>query len=195
MSERARRAVGGTGASSSWRKVVRVLGADSGGAESEEPEFPAPVLLGLGFGLALGGGGERLVAVRQGGEGRVVRGAQTLHQRLQLVFLLLEVQLHTATHTHTHTHTHTCPGAIHALYTLHTVTKQHERKHLKIKKPWPVGTQWRPARDLRRRDHVTSHSSAAFKELSIKRHSRLFNSYICPQPFKVHGMVTVYGAS
>lgn len=69
---------------------------------SQEPEFPACVLLGLGFGLALGGGGEGLLGVRQGGEEAVLRGAQPLHQRLQLVLLLLEVQLHTATQRKTH---------------------------------------------------------------------------------------------
>ena len=54
------------------------------------------MLLGVCFGLAFGGGAVGLRGVRQGGEGGVFRGAQPRHQRLQLVFLLLEVQLHTA---------------------------------------------------------------------------------------------------
>lgn len=66
----------------------------------QEPEFPARVLLGVPFGLAFGGGGEGLLWVRQWGEGTVLRGAQPLHQGLQLVLLLLEVQLHTASKKH-----------------------------------------------------------------------------------------------
>lgn len=64
---------------------------------SQEPKFPASVLLGVSFGLAFWGGGEGLLGVRQLGEEAVLRRAQPLHQRLQLVLLLLEVQLHTAT--------------------------------------------------------------------------------------------------
>lgn len=62
----------------------------------QKPESPAGVLLGFGFGLAFGGGCEGLLGVRQGGEVGVVRGAKPLHERLQFVLLLLEVQLHTA---------------------------------------------------------------------------------------------------
>lgn len=54
------------------------------------------MLLGLGFGLALGGGREGLLGVRQLGQVEAVGGAKPLHQWLQLVLLLLEVQLHTA---------------------------------------------------------------------------------------------------
>lgn len=63
---------------------------------SQEPKFPASVLLGVCFGLAFRGGGEGFLGVRQGGEVAVLRRAKPLHQRLQLVLLLLEVQLHTA---------------------------------------------------------------------------------------------------
>lgn len=63
---------------------------------SQEPKFPASVLLGVSFGLAFRSGGEGLLGVRQGGEVAVLRRAKPLHQRLQLVLLLLEVQLHTA---------------------------------------------------------------------------------------------------
>ncbi len=63
---------------------------------SQEPKFPASVLLGVSFGLAFRGGGEGLLGVRQGGEVAVLRRAKPFHQRLQLVLLLLEVQLHTA---------------------------------------------------------------------------------------------------
>lgn len=63
---------------------------------SQEPQFPASVLLGFSFGLAFWGGSEGLLGVRQLGEVNALRGAQPLHQRLQLVLLLLEVQLHTA---------------------------------------------------------------------------------------------------
>lgn len=58
------------------------------------------MLLGVPFGLAFGGGGEGLLWVRQQGEGTVLCGAQPLHQGLQLVLLLLEVQLHTASKKH-----------------------------------------------------------------------------------------------
>lgn len=54
------------------------------------------MLLGLSFGLAFWGGGEGLLGVRQRGKVAVLCGAQPLHQRLQLVLLLLEVQLYTA---------------------------------------------------------------------------------------------------
>lgn len=64
---------------------------------SKEPEFPASVLLGVSFGLAFWGGGEGLLGVRQGGEVAVLCGTEPLHQWLQLVLLLLEVQLHTTT--------------------------------------------------------------------------------------------------
>lgn len=46
---------------------------------SEEPQFPACVFLGLGFGLAFGRGGVGLLRVRQRGEGRVLDGAQPPH--------------------------------------------------------------------------------------------------------------------
>lgn len=52
------------------------------------------MFLGLCFGLALGRGCEGLVGVRQGGEVAVVRGAESFHERLQFVLLLLEIQLH-----------------------------------------------------------------------------------------------------
>lgn len=71
---------------------------------SQEPKFPASVLLGVSFGLAFRGGGEGLLGVRQRGEVAVLRRAKPLHQRLQLVLLLLEVQLHTAAKRHRHTH-------------------------------------------------------------------------------------------
>lgn len=67
---------------------------------SEKPEFPASVLFGLCLGLALWGGGEHLVGVRQSRTLPAVQGAQSLHQGLQLVLLQLEVQLHTVAHTH-----------------------------------------------------------------------------------------------
>lgn len=67
---------------------------------SQEPKFPARMLLGVSFGLAFRGGGEGLLGVRQLGKVAVLCRAQSLHQRLQLVLLLLEVQLHTAAMTH-----------------------------------------------------------------------------------------------
>lgn len=66
----------------------------------QEPEFPARVLLGVPFGLAFGGGGEGLLWVRQRGEVTVLCGAEPLHQWLQLVLLLLEVQLDAASKKH-----------------------------------------------------------------------------------------------
>lgn len=66
----------------------------------QEPEFPARVLLGVPFGLAFGGGGEGLLWVRQRGEVSVLCRAQPLHQWLQLVLLLLEVQLDAASKKH-----------------------------------------------------------------------------------------------
>lgn len=49
---------------------------------SQEPKFPASVLLGVSFGLAFWGGGEGLLGVRQGGEVNVVCRAKPLHQWL-----------------------------------------------------------------------------------------------------------------
>lgn len=72
------------------------MGGGGGAASSQKPEFPSSVLLGLGFGLALGCGSEGLLGVRQLGQVEAVGRAKSLHQRLQLVLLLLEVQLHTA---------------------------------------------------------------------------------------------------
>lgn len=64
--------------------------------QSEEPESPARVFLGLVFGLAFGGGRiGRVLGVRQRREVGLLGGTQALHQRLQLVLLQLEVQLHT----------------------------------------------------------------------------------------------------
>lgn len=73
-----------------------VVGEKNGPVFLQEPKFPASVLLGVSFGLAFWGGCEGLLGVRQGGEVGVIRRAKPLHQRLQLVLLLLEVQLHTA---------------------------------------------------------------------------------------------------
>lgn len=61
------------------------------------------MLLGVSFGLAFRGGGEGLLGVRQGGEMDVLRRAKPLHQWLQLVLLLLEVQLHTTSKKQRHT--------------------------------------------------------------------------------------------
>lgn len=67
---------------------------DSG--QSEKPESPTRVLLGLVFGLAFRGGGiGRVLGVRQSREVGLLGGTQALHQWLQLVLLQLEVQLHT----------------------------------------------------------------------------------------------------
>lgn len=63
----------------------------------EEPEFPASMLFGLCLGLALRRGCEDLVGVRQSGALLAVHGAESLHQGLQLVLLLLKVQLDTIT--------------------------------------------------------------------------------------------------
>lgn len=72
---------------------------------SEEPEFPASVFFGVSFGLAFRGGREGLLGVRQGGEVGVVRGAKSLHQRLQFVLLQLEIQLHTTSKQKEHINT------------------------------------------------------------------------------------------
>ena len=53
------------------------------------------MFLGLRLGPALGGGGEDLVGVRQGGALGAVLGGQPLHQGQKFLLLLLEVQLHT----------------------------------------------------------------------------------------------------
>lgn len=60
------------------------------------------MLLGVSFGLAFWGGGEGLLGVRQGSEVDLIRGAEPFHQRLQLVLLLLEVQLHTTSKKQRH---------------------------------------------------------------------------------------------
>lgn len=46
---------------------------------SQEPKFPASVLLGLSFGLSFWGGGEGLLGVRQGREVRILCRAKPLH--------------------------------------------------------------------------------------------------------------------
>lgn len=71
-------------------------GIEGGSLSSQEPKFPASVFLGVSFGLAFRGGGEGLLGVRQRGEVGVLCGAKPLHQGLELVFLLLEIQLNTA---------------------------------------------------------------------------------------------------
>lgn len=57
------------------------------------------MFLGVSFGLAFRGGGEGLLGVRQRGKVAILSWAKPLHQRLQLVLLKLEVQLHTAANT------------------------------------------------------------------------------------------------
>lgn len=68
---------------------------------SQKPEFPARVFLGLRFGLAFGRGADGLLRIRQRGERGLVGGTQSLHQRLEFVFLQFKVQLHTAAQRHT----------------------------------------------------------------------------------------------
>lgn len=63
---------------------------------SQKPEFPARVFLGLRFGLAFGRGADGLLRIRQRGEQGLVRGTQSRHQRLELIFLQFKVQLHAA---------------------------------------------------------------------------------------------------
>ncbi len=64
---------------------------------SEEPEFPTSMFFSLCLGLAFRGGCEHFIGVRQSGALLAVQGAKSLHQGLQLVLLLLEVQLNTVT--------------------------------------------------------------------------------------------------
>lgn len=61
---------------------------------SEEPEFPPPVLFGFRFGFLLGGRGGGLLRVRRGCTLSFLERAELPQDRLQLVLLLLEVQLH-----------------------------------------------------------------------------------------------------
>lgn len=67
---------------------------------SQKPEFPARVFLGLRFGLAFGRGADGLLRIRQRGERGLLGGTQSLHQRLELIFLQFEVQLHAAAQGH-----------------------------------------------------------------------------------------------
>lgn len=79
-----------------FKSCAVAAGAGDGPAFSQEPKFPASMLLGVSFGLALWGGGEGLLGVRQGREVGILRRAKSLHQWLQLVLLQFEVQLYAA---------------------------------------------------------------------------------------------------
>ena len=58
------------------------------------------MLFGLSFGFLLGRGGVSLLGVRRRDDLSFLDRVQFLQHRLELVFLLLEIQLHTRTSKH-----------------------------------------------------------------------------------------------
>lgn len=61
----------------------------------KKPEFPPSVLFGLSFGFLLGRGGVSLLSVRRRDDLSFLDRVQFSQHRLEFVFLLLKVQLHT----------------------------------------------------------------------------------------------------
>jgi len=64
---------------------------------SKEPKFPTRMLFGLCLGLALGGGCEHFIGVRQSGALLAIQRVKSLNQGLYFILLQLKVQLHTVT--------------------------------------------------------------------------------------------------